>query len=78
MNNNPGFVSQETEEKFYENSESFSNEENYVDIIDEPRVYCDPNTEEGQIKVTKAPILEPFSNMSNRQYHSGLIICRDI
>ena len=73
MNKNPGFVSQETEEKFYENSESFSNEENYVDIIDEPRVYCDANADEGQIKVTKAPIFEDFSNMSNRQHHSGLI-----
>ena len=73
MNKNPGFVSQETEKKFYENSESFSNEENYVDIIDEPRVYCDANADEGQIKVTKAPIFEAFSNMSNRQHHSGLI-----
>ena len=59
MNKNPGFVSQETEEKFYENSESFSNEEKYVDILNERRVYYDASTDEGKIKVPKA-IFEAF------------------
>ena len=73
MNKNPGSVPQETEEKPYENLESFSNEENYVDILKERRMYYDASTHEGQIKVPKALIFEAFFNMSNKQYHSELI-----
>lgn len=72
MNKNPGFVPQETDGNFYENSESFSNEGKYEDILNERRVYYDASTEEEQIKVPKT-IFEAFFNMSNIQYHSESI-----
>lgn len=59
MNKNPGFVPQETDGNFYENSQSFSNEGKYVDILNERRVYYDASTDEGKIKVPKA-IFEAF------------------
>ena len=68
MNKNSGFVPKELKKDFMK-----TNEENYVDILYQQRVYYYASTDEGQIKVPKALIFEAFFDMSNRQYHSELI-----
>ena len=58
MNKNPNFTPQKSEESFYENSECYNDEANYEDVSNEPRMYYNPSTDEGQLEVLKTLLFE--------------------